>query len=229
MKTLIACLILLGIHTMSAKEKPEIIYVFDPLCGWCYGFSPVIKQAYDTYKDKADFKVLAGGMVIGDQIGPIGRISQFLKKATANVTQRTGAVFSPLFVDTILNEGTQILSSMEPSIAVQICKTEKPERIFEFMSELHKDIYISGLKTSIPADYKRLAEKMGFDSEKFINELQSASFKAKTEQDFEAASAMGIDSYPAVLLRNKEGFKVISRGYIDWNQFSDILKKELAK
>lgn len=89
MKIIIACLILIGMHKMSAEERSEIIYVFDPLCGWCYGFSPVIKQAYDSYKDKADFKVLAGGMVIGDQIGPIGRISEFLKKATTNVTQRT--------------------------------------------------------------------------------------------------------------------------------------------
>ena len=214
---------------MSAKEKPEIIYVFDPLCGWCYGFSPVIKQAYDTYKDKADFKVLAGGMVIGDQIGPIGRISEFLKKATANVTQRTGAVFSPLFLDTILTEGKQVLSSMEPSIAVQICKTEKPERIFEFMSELHKDIYISGLKTSIPTDYKRLAEKMGFDSEKFIYDVQNDNYIRRTEQDFEEASALGINSYPAVLLRYKQDIKVISRGYIDWDKLSDMLKKELIK
>lgn len=214
---------------MSAQERPEIIYVFDPLCGWCYGFSPVIKQAYDTYKDKADFKVLAGGMVIGNQIGPIGRISEFLKKATANVTQRTGAVFSPLFLDTILTEGKQVLSSMEPSIAVQICKEEKPESIFEFMSELHKDIYISGLKTSIPTDYKRLAEKMGFDGEKFINDIQSEKYVRRTEQDFEEASRLGIDSYPAVLIRNKAVTKVIGRGYIDWNQFAKILNDELSQ
>ena len=229
MKILIACLILIGMHRMSAQERPEIIYVFDPLCGWCYGFSPVIKQAYDSYKDKADFKVLAGGMVIGDQIGPIGRISEFLKKATTNVTQRTGAVFSPLFLDTILTEGTQILSSMEPSIAVQICKTEKPDRIFEFMAELHKDIYISGLNTAIPADYERLAKKMGFDSEKFINNIQSDNYIRRTEQDFEKASALGIDSYPAVLLRYKQGIKVISRGYIDWDKLSNILKSELPQ
>ena len=110
-------------------------------------------------------------MVIGDQIGPIGRIAEFLKGATARVTERTGAECSKLFLDTILTEETQILSSVEPSIAVQICKVEKPDRIFDFMTELHKDIYISGLKTAIPTDYVRLAKKMGFDKNKFMNEL----------------------------------------------------------
>jgi len=229
MKYLIACLILLGTYTMSAQERPEIIYVFDPLCGWCYGFSPVIKQAYDTYKDKADFKVITGGMIIGDQIAPIGKIAEFLKGATARVTERTGAEFSTLFLDTILTEGTQILSSMEPSIAVQICKAEKPDRIFDFMTELHKDIYISGLKTAIPTDYARLAKKMGLDENKFINNLSENKFKHMAMQDFQEAGALGVDSYPAVLIRNKEGVRVISRGYVDWDDFSKILFLEFQQ
>jgi putative protein-disulfide isomerase len=229
MKYLIACLILLGTNTMSAQERPEIIYVFDPLCGWCYGFSPVIKQAYDTYKDKADFKVITGGMIIGDQISPIGKMAEFLKGATARVTERTGAEFSTLFLDTILTEGTQLLSSMEPSIAVQICKAEKPERIFDFMTELHKDIYISGLKTAIPTDYARLAKKMGLDENKFINNLSENKFKHMAMQDFQEAGALGVDSYPAVLIRNKQGVRVISRGYVDWDDFSKILFLEFQQ
>ena len=229
MKYLIACLILLGTYTMSAQERPEIIYVFDPLCGWCYGFSPVIKQAYDTYKDKADFKVITGGMILGDQIGPISRIAQFLKGATARVTERTGAEFSTLFLDTILTDGTQILSSMEPSIAVQICKVEKPDRIFDFMTELHKDIYISGLKTAIPTDYVRLAKKMGFDENKFMNELNKTKLKQLAMQDFQEAGALGVDSYPAVVIRNKQGVRELVRGFVKWNELEKLLNAELLK
>ncbi len=229
MKYLIACLILLGTYTMSAQERPEIIYVFDPLCGWCYGFSPVIKQAYDTYKDKADFKVITGGMIIGDQISPIGKIAEFLKGATARVTERTGAEFSKFFLDTILTDGTQILSSMEPSIAVQICKAEKPERIFDFMTELHKDIYISGLKTAIPADYARLAKEMGFDENKFINNLSGNKFKHMAMQDFQEAGALGVDSYPAVVIRNKQGVRELVRGFVKWNELEKLLNAELLK
>ena len=229
MKTFIICLIVVGSTAMSGQEKPQIIYVFDPLCGWCYGFSPVIKKAYDTYKEKADFKVITGGMVIGDQIGPIGKISQFLKGATARVTQRTGAVFSSLFLDTILTEGTQILSSMESSIAVQICKAEKPERIFDFMTELHKDIYISGLKTAIPTDYARLAEKMGFDEKIFINELTENKFKQMAMQDFQEAGALGVDSYPAVLISIDGVVRELARGYMKWNDLEKLINAELLK
>jgi putative protein-disulfide isomerase len=173
--------------------------------------------------------VITGGMVIGDQIGPIGKISQFLKGATARVTQRTGAVFSSLFLDTILTEGTQILSSMEPSIAVQICKAEKPERIFDFMTELHKDIYISGLKTAIPTDYARLAEKMGFDEKIFINELTENKFKQMAMQDFQEAAALGVDSYPAVLISIDGVVRELARGYMKWNDLEKLINAELLK
>lgn len=161
----------LDVQLCPRQEKPTIINVHYTPCGWWYEFSPEIKKTYDIYKERVDFKVMTGDMVIGDQIGPIGRIAEFLKGATARVTERTGAECSKLFLDTILTEETQILSSVEPSIAVQICKVEKPDRIFDFMTELHKDIYISGLKTAIPTDYVRLAKKMGFDKNKFMNEL----------------------------------------------------------
>ncbi len=229
MKTLVVCLIILGYTALSGQEKPQIIYVFDPLCGWCYGFSPIIHKAYETYKEKADFKVITGGMVIGAQIGPIGKISQFLKGATARVTQRTGAVFSPLFLDTILTEGTQILSSMEPSIAVQICKVEKPDRVFEYLSELHKEIYMSGLKTAIPSDYNRLAKKMGFDQNTFIHQLGEETFKQMALSDFQEASTLGIDSYPALLIHKKGVIREIARGYLEWNELEKLMNAELSK
>lgn len=229
MKTLIICFIVLGYSTMSAQEKPQIIYVFDPLCGWCYGFSPVMKKAYDTFKEQADFKVITGGMIIGDQIGPIGRIAQFLKGATARVTERTGAVFSTLFLDTILTEGTQVLTSMEPSIAVQICKQESPERLFEFMTELHKDIYVMGLKTAIPSDYGRLAKKMGFDINTFINNMHEDTFKELALKDFEDANTLNIDSYPAILVSINGELRELARGYMEWNELEKFMNAELLK
>lgn len=214
---------------MHGQEKPTLIYVFDPLCGWCYGFSPVMQRVYDTYKDKANFEVVTGGMITGDEVGPIGKISPFLKKATAQVTQHTGAEFSSLFLDTIITEGTQILTSMEPSIAIQICKSEKPDSIFSFISALHKDIYINGLKTAIPKDYGRLAEIMGFNPKIFINNVQNKTYIDKAKKDFEYAGSLGVDSYPALLIRSKQGIKVITKGFLHWNQLSFMLEQEFQQ
>jgi len=214
---------------MHAQEKPTLIYVMDPLCGWCYGFSPVMQKVYDTYKDKVNFKVVTGGMIIDEKVGPIGKIAPFLKKATAQVTQHTGAEFSPLFLDTILQKGTQILTSLQPSIAIQICKKEKPDSIFSFLTALHKDIYIHGLQTAEAKDYGRLAKAMGFDPKSFINFVTKQEYIDAAKEDFKEAEALGIESYPALLLRETEGIRVISRGFVHWDQLSYTLNQELSQ
>ncbi len=48
-------------------QRGRIIYVNDALCGWCYGFSPVITAIHEKYKDELDFEVISGGMVTGSQ------------------------------------------------------------------------------------------------------------------------------------------------------------------
>ena len=51
--------------------RPTLIYCYDAYCGWCYGFSPVIKKIAAQYKDELYIEVLSGGMMVGDAVMPI--------------------------------------------------------------------------------------------------------------------------------------------------------------
>ncbi|MEI9933445.1 MAG: thioredoxin domain-containing protein [Ferruginibacter sp.] len=48
--------------------KPILIYCYDAYCGWCYGFSPVIKKIAQQYQKELDIEVLSGGMLIGEAV-----------------------------------------------------------------------------------------------------------------------------------------------------------------
>jgi putative protein-disulfide isomerase len=229
MKIFISLIIFFSVSILYSQEKPTLIYVMDPLCGWCYGFSPIMQKVYETYREKVNFKVITGGMILDEKVGPIGKVAPFLKKATALVTQHTGAEFSPLFLDTILQKGTQTLTSLQPSIAIQICKKEKPDSIFSFLTALHKDIYINGLQTAEPKDYARLAKAMGFAPQTFINFVSKQEYIDAARQDFQEAEALGVDSFPALLLKIDKGIRVISRGFAHWDQVSYTLNQELRQ
>ena len=51
----------------SAPDLPELLYLFDPLCGWCYGMSPVIQRVRQEFAGRVEVSVLCGGMVTGEQ------------------------------------------------------------------------------------------------------------------------------------------------------------------
>lgn len=42
-------------------SEKEIIYIGDPMCSWCWGFSPVLDQIRETYGAMAPVRVIVGG------------------------------------------------------------------------------------------------------------------------------------------------------------------------
>jgi hypothetical protein len=67
----------------------KIIYIYDALCGWCYGFSPVMQQLQEKYAGKLEFEVLSGGMIMGLRAGPIGEVAAYIEKAYPDVESET--------------------------------------------------------------------------------------------------------------------------------------------
>ena len=43
-------------------ETPRLIYFADPMCSWCYGFSPVIQQIRETFGRALPIQVVMGGL-----------------------------------------------------------------------------------------------------------------------------------------------------------------------
>ena len=73
--------------------KFRIIYVYDALCGWCYGFSPVMRRLHDTYADAFDFEVLSGGMMTGTRVRPVAESMSYIQQAYKVVEEHTGVRF----------------------------------------------------------------------------------------------------------------------------------------
>ena len=73
--------------------KPTLIYCYDAYCGWCYGFSSVIKKIEDQYKNKLDFEVLSGGMIPSENAKHISITADYIKNAYSVVEEHTCVKF----------------------------------------------------------------------------------------------------------------------------------------
>ncbi len=73
--------------------NPVIYYCYDAYCGWCYGFSTVIKRISTEYKDKLSFEVLSGGMIPSDNPRPIAATAGYIKEGYKRVEEMTGIKF----------------------------------------------------------------------------------------------------------------------------------------
>ncbi|HEX8350316.1 MAG TPA: DsbA family protein, partial [Hymenobacter sp.] len=69
----------------TTLDLPELLYIYDPLCGWCYGMTPVVQRIREAFDGRVNVSVLSGGMVTGDQVGPIRDKWAYIKTALPNV------------------------------------------------------------------------------------------------------------------------------------------------
>jgi len=43
-------------------EKPTLLYVYDPMCSWCWGYRSTWLTLQDKLSEQVDIKYLVGGL-----------------------------------------------------------------------------------------------------------------------------------------------------------------------
>jgi putative protein-disulfide isomerase len=212
-------------NTMT--QKPKLYYVYDPLCGWCYGFSPVMVDIEKKYAGKLDIEVISGGMIRGSRVGPIGKVAPFIKDAYKTVEQHCGVKFGNGFLKGVLEPGTMIFSSEMPCRALVCVKQINPELAVTFAHDLQKGIYYDGIDTGDLNAYAPLLAKHKILVSRFNELMQNDETLKATKAEYALAETLGVTGFPTLILE-KDGKKtVLARGYSSFDQLDSKLKKLL--
>lgn len=195
-------------------EKSKIIYVFDPMCGWCFGFGKVMGDFYDSYKDSFNFDVVSGGMVVGEREGPIGDFADYILGAYKRVEEYSGMKYGQPYLDQLKTK-TLWSSSVKPSIALETFKTFNTKDVVHFSHAIQKAYFIDGKDLRNEDVYKQLIKPYGINEAEFIKKLNSDELKTQTTNGFQMASNWGITGYPAVLIEHKGKYYAVARGFTD--------------
>lgn len=198
------------------KKEYKIIYVYDALCGWCYGFSQVIAAYFDIKKDFFEFEVISGGMMIGERSGTVAQVAPYIKTTYKTVEEATGIKFGELYLRH-LEKGTMILDSEKPAIALSVFKSYLPDLAIPFVHDLQIAIYFDGKDPNDFELYRYLAVNFGIDPDEFEAAMQEEDFKEKAHYDFALARQLHVQGYPAVLVQTGESkFYLVAKGYTDF-------------
>lgn len=197
----------------------KLIYIYDALCGWCFGFSPVLDKFYKRYSGELEFKVISGGMITGNRIGPIGEVAGYIKDAYKQVENATGVTFGANFLEGILEKGTAEFTSVPASMALCIFKELFPEKQLQFAARLQKAIYFDGIAPLDQKAYGKLAGEFGLNEKEFTLKLNDPNYLTKAEEEFAFSQQIGVTGFPTVILQEGEKAGIIARGYVSYNDF----------
>ncbi len=200
------------------QEVLHIKYYYDPLCGWCFGFSPVISQIKDKYDDKVKIQVISGGLFLGERAGSVNQAAPHIKAgAYRSVEQRTGVKFGKVFLDDVFGPGILQLNSLPPTIALSIVKEHSGAAELKFAQLLLQAIYGDGVDISSIDNLAILAEQVGLEKRSFIQAMEDPKYHKLVEEDFHTFAKSRYAGMPSLVAQKDGKEHLITYGYSSFN------------
>jgi putative protein-disulfide isomerase len=212
-------------------SNPTVWYCYDAYCGWCYGFSPVISKAYQTFNNDFNFEVLSGGMILSDQPAHIGVMAGYIAKAYKQVEDTTGIRFGQDYLWHIMHpeDSDWYPDSMKPAVALCIFKEFFPDKSVEWASDLQHALHHEGRDLTDDEAYRHLLIKYGIPEDVFYQKLHEDSYKEKAKYDFQLVKQLQVTGYPTVLVQVSDSkFYMVARGFTPWEILEQNLRAVLS-
>ncbi|MCA3720124.1 MAG: DsbA family protein, partial [Phenylobacterium sp.] len=72
---------------------PHLIYFADPMCSWCYGFSPVMEDIRRAFGRALPVRLVMGGLRPGTETPMTPEARDSLRGHWTHITEATGLPF----------------------------------------------------------------------------------------------------------------------------------------
>ena len=181
-------------------------YIFDPLCGWCYGAAPLIDAAAGLPGVKVALH--GGGMLAGAnrrEITPQWR--DYVMPHDRRIASLSGQEFGPAYFDGLLRDIGAPLDSAPPITAI-LAAEALGGRGLEMAHRVQRAHYAEGRRISEPAVLGGIAGEMGLDVAAFDAAYANLAGDATTrhiEASRELLGRVGGQGFPTAVLERADG------------------------
>lgn len=193
-------------------NKPTLVYVYDPLCGWCYGFHPIMEKLQSRFQNQLTIRVIPGGLAIDENAQPIEEGYAYIRDSLKQVEQTTGISFGENF-RLLAEEGSYYYDSEPGCIAQTAINTVSPEHSLDFAGKLQKALFNDGKNLNEPETFIDLIADYDVSPESFLELYNSSELRTKTRQQFQWVQEQNASAFPSLLLEIGNDTGLMSKGY----------------
>ena len=209
-----------------------LIYCYDAFCGWCYGFSQVIRKIAEEYEGRFQFEVLSGGMILPEEPRHIGVMADYIQKAYRTVEEYSDAKFGEDYLWHIFNpdKSDWFLNSEKPAIAMCVFKEYFPGKQVQFAADLQYSHHFEGRDLTDDEAYRHLLAKYDIPAQEFYAKLHSPEYKEKAYYEFALVKQLQVSGFPTVLMQVSESkFYLLARGFTPYETLKERIEKVLGE
>lgn len=208
-------------------EEPHLIYFADPMCSWCYGFSPAIEEIRKAFGRGLPVRVIMGGLRPGTEQEMTEAAKREVAGHWTHVHEATGLPFHEHALD---HEGFRY--DTDPAArAVVVVRRQGEELAASYLGRVQRAFYAEGRDVTNGEVLADLAAEFGLDREAFLADWSSEEAKQETWRDYAISQRAGATGFPTLVAGpNEEGvYGVVTRGYAPPDQVVAVLKDWISR
>jgi len=188
--------------------KTTLIYVHDPMCSWCWGFTDVYQQLVEQLPAEIDVLRLLGGLAPDSDVPMPESMRAMLQQTWHRIeTMIPGKVFNFDFWDQCVPR-----RSTYPACRAVIAAREQGNQYDVIMTQAIQQAYYQQARN--PSDDETLIElagEIGLDQHRFAGQLRDSVSHQQLLDEINSARSIGIDSFPSLMLeRGGQHYPVLS-------------------
>lgn len=204
----------------------QLIYFADPMCSWCWGFSPAMDDVADRFGDRLPIRLILGGLRPGTTDAMDAESKQMIRGHWEHVREASGQPFDFAFFD---REG--FVYDTEPACrAVVAARRLDPAAAMPMLKRLHRAFYAENADVTDRAVLCELAEEAGLDRAAFEAAFDAPETAEETRTDFAIAYHSGVTGFPTLIVGSEaDGYAAVSRGYQAAGRIEALIEGWLAE
>lgn len=202
-----------------------LLYFADPMCSWCWGFSPVMEKILSKTGDKAQLQIFVGGLRPFTDHVMTDKDKSYVRNHWNHVAEASGQPFDFDFF-----ERSDFTYDTEPACrAVVAVRRLEPDLAPAMLARLHRAFYAENRDTTDPEVLADLAHEIGVPREDFQIAFADEVSKQETLADFQYAQRSQITGFPTLVGVQKDQTPVaLTIGFRPWEHMEPALGQWLA-
>ncbi|MBT2340061.1 MULTISPECIES: DsbA family protein [Pseudomonas] len=187
---------------------PTLHYLYDPLCGWCYGAKPLVQAA------QALLPVIAhgGGMMTGanrQQVSP--QLRNYVMPHDRRIAEYTGQPFGEAYFEGLLRDGSAVFDSAPPTAAI-LAAEQLGGHGLELLGRLQTAHYVEGRRIADESVLLELAQSIGLPAQAFESALHGVDVQGHIKASRTLLAQVGGQGFPTFALEQDGRFTLIDIG-----------------
>ena len=206
--------------TPSSEPTPKLIYIGDPMCSWCYGIAPELEKTIDHLGTSVELEIVLGGLRPYNT-ETMSDLGDFLRDHWKHVYEASGQEFT---YDILSN--SQITYDTEPPCRANVVVRDMaPNKLLAFFKATQTAFYKENKNLHLKESYTAILTELDIDTAEFNRLFSSEEMKEKVKLDFQRSAALGVRSYPTILLQQGENVSVVAQGYAKADKMIAAIEK----